>query len=494
MPPLTLDNRLLDALCSHMLPQLGIRDLAKLACTCKALRRAVYAQPDLWQAGASALLPPLYPTPHAMDIAGVQQCLQRSMAIVRNLAAGRVGSVTRLQATFGGNKLISFSPDDRRIFVHDCKIASDPSFEVFDACSGELLQDLRPVIRHLVPESCGFIFPTAPRLVWRADSRHLLAGVPRDLHDSGEAWFLQLDVVAGGAQMTSVVPVAREIRARSIDIAFSRHGQHALIFPSDGETNHPAFDALVVDPLTGQKLMRVACAAGSTCSMAAWSDDGSFVMAAGHLVNVKRQTALVVPAASAGKCFKASFSPDNQLLGFTSWHADRDEPNSCPLKAMRAVVVDTATGLEKHACDGQRFDGFMGCTGWAAVKDAGLLGPHPPRTQCRLLDLNSGCLGAVLPFDTATSECLPLVLWNRFLLGHGYIRGCNGRSRRMWSLWDLSLQKQVILPHTLEAAGGMKVACMTSHGHASFAAEICSNAPGVSSRGMPICIVSLAVA
>ena len=110
-----LQHHLHQALQEHMLPLLGITDLARLACTSTAARELVTGAPSaLWQAAAQAALPWHPPLPS--DRALVQAAMCKQATCGRKLASGQHTLHTTVHSSkgsggFGQPGWSSLSPD-----------------------------------------------------------------------------------------------------------------------------------------------------------------------------------------------------------------------------------------------------------------------------------------------------------------------------------------------------------------------------------------------
>lgn len=83
----------LGALDFHVLPLLGLRDLAACSCTCTALRALTYQQDQLWLRAAAASLPPSL---SIASRAAVQNMMQRRADACKHIVSGRQSTLIEL--------------------------------------------------------------------------------------------------------------------------------------------------------------------------------------------------------------------------------------------------------------------------------------------------------------------------------------------------------------------------------------------------------------
>lgn len=88
-----------EVLAWHMLPLLSLRDLARCACTCKALRDISYLRNEVWASAAAEKLSPQHPLLASKDRSAVQDFLQRRLQARRTISSGPALSSVELSST-----------------------------------------------------------------------------------------------------------------------------------------------------------------------------------------------------------------------------------------------------------------------------------------------------------------------------------------------------------------------------------------------------------
>lgn len=122
----------------HVLPQVSVHDLARLACSCRTLRDTAYQSDQAWRSAAIAHLPAAMRFQlQTSDRVGVQHVLQRRATATRNLMKGKSMSTAVFQLTpeqvCPMDTQLAFSADGNLLaYLVSQQIA------VFDAATGDM--------------------------------------------------------------------------------------------------------------------------------------------------------------------------------------------------------------------------------------------------------------------------------------------------------------------------------------------------------------------
>lgn len=90
-----------EVLAWHVLPLLGINDIAAVACTCRPLKSAAYIRDEAWVSAAADRLSPVHPSFASMDRSAIQEALHRRLQARKNISSGqRLSSVEILMVVY----------------------------------------------------------------------------------------------------------------------------------------------------------------------------------------------------------------------------------------------------------------------------------------------------------------------------------------------------------------------------------------------------------